>query len=287
MVVVLDLITAHFALNPTLPPDIYRAANPTAEAIQAAGSNGRVFTFAQDEEQIKFGKYLAHKTADGQTVFDGFGPHDLAYWLGERAALLPNASLIDRLPSANNFDSLIVGRYQSLLDQIAAVPLEQALPILSRLHVGYVVSPRELNLPIVTRTSDVIVYRNDQVLPRVWVAPAESDLNSVSEIVPGSLVESLTDSGNAVTIRAASAQAGWLMLSDTFYPGWRALVDGVPVEIQIANEAFRAVRFPAGSHTIEFRYEPQSVTLGLIVSLASLVVIAGGLIRLILRDARR
>ena len=285
LVVALDLITAHFALNPTLPSDIYRATNPTAEAIAADGSIGRVFTYAQDEEQIKFGKYLAHDTPDGKRQFDGFGPNDLDYWLGERAALLPNAAMIDRLPSANNFDSLIVGRYQNLLDQIEEVPLEEALPLLGRMHIGYIVSPRELDLPIVTRTPDVTIYRNDQVLPRAWIAPAESALKVVSEIVPASLIESLTDSGNAVTICASSPQAGWLILSDTFYPGWQVTVDGVSAEIQIANEAFRAVKFPAGTHRIEFRYEPRLVSIGLIVSLGSLVVIAAGLIVLHLRGA--
>jgi hypothetical protein len=284
-VVALDLITAHFALNPTLPPEIYHAANPTAEAIKADGSIGRVFTFARDEEQIKFGKYLAHRSPDGVNQFDGFGPNDLDYWLGERAALLPNAAMIDRLPSANNFDSLIVGRYQNLLDQVEELPLEQALPILSRMHIGYIASPRELGLPIVTRTPDVTIYRNDQVLPRAWIAPASTDLNAVVEIAPESVVESLTDSGNAVTIRAASPQAGWLILADTFYPGWRAAIDGVPAEMKIANGAFRAVEFPAGDHMIEFRYEPRSVLIGLMVSLASLTVIVVGLIVLRWRSA--
>ena len=257
LVVALDLITAHLALNPTLPPEVYHAENPTATAILADGSIGRVFTFAQDEEQLKFGKYLAHETPAGRRQFDGFGPNDLNYWLGERAALLPNAAMIDRLPSANNFDSLIVGRYQNLLDRVEKMPPEQALSMLSRMHIGYLVSPRELNLPIVARTPDVMVYRNDRVLPRAWLAPEKSDLASVSEIVAKSLVKSLTDSGNAVTIQASSPQDGWLILSDTFYPGWRATIDGAPTEIRVANEAFRAVEFPAGEHAVEFRYEPR------------------------------
>jgi hypothetical protein len=287
LVVALDLITAHFALNPTLPPDIYRAANPTAAAIAVDGSIGRVFAFAQDEEQIKFGKYLAHEMPDGKRQFDGFGSSDLDYWLGERAALLPNAAMIDRLPSANNFDSLVVGRYQELLDRVEKMPLEQALPLLGRMHIGYLVSPRELDLPIVTRTPDVAIYRNDQVLPRAWIAPILADLSSVAEIAPGSAVESLTDSGNAVTIRASSPQAGWLILSDTFDPGWQASLDGAPVEMRLANEAFRAVEFPAGDHTIEFRYEPRSVVSGLIVSLTSLLIIVVGLIVSYWRSARR
>jgi hypothetical protein len=202
----------------------------------------------------------------------------LSYWLGERMALLPNAAMIDRLASANNFDSLVVGRYQNLLDRVEGLPLEQALPVLSRMHVGYLVSPRELDLPVVARLPGATLYRNAQVLPRAWIAPADSDLKAVSEIAPESRVESLTDSGNAVTIRAASPQAGWLILSDTSYPGWQATIDGMPAEIRIANEAFRAIEFPAGNHIVEFRYEPRSVSLGLVVSLASLAVIAAGLI---------
>jgi hypothetical protein len=277
-VVALDLITAQFALNPTLSPDIYHAPNPTAEALRADGSIGRVFFFAEDEEAIKFGKYLAHKTPEGKPQFDGFGPNDLDFWLNERAALLPNAAMIDRVPAANNFDSLIVGRYQSLLDRIEALPLEQVLPVLSQMHVGYIVSPRNLNLPIVTRTPDVTVYRNDQVLPRAWVAAQDVDVQNVATIMPGSAIESLTDSGNTVTIRASLPQAGWLILSDTFYPGWQAAVDGLPTEIQVANTAFRAVQVPPGAHTIEFRYEPRSVSIGLLVSLVCLVIIIVGLI---------
>ena len=186
--------------------------------------------------------------------------------------------MIDRVPSANNFDSLIVGRYQTLLDRIDALPLEQALPLLSQMHVGYIVSPRDLNLPIVTRTPDVTVYRNDQVLPRAWVAAQDVDVQNVATIMPGSAIESLTDSGNTVTIRASLPQAGWLILSDTFYPGWQAAVDGLPTEIQVANTAFRAVQVPPGAHTIEFRYEPRSVSIGLLVSLVCLVIIMVGLI---------
>ncbi len=280
-VVMLDLITAHVALNPTLPPDLYHASNPSAEAIKADGSIGRTFYFDDDEARVKFGEYLAHNNK-----FDSYGPNDLDYWLGERAALLPNSGLIDGVPSANNFDSLIVGRYQTLLDTINHLPLAEALPILSRMHVGYIISPRELSLPVVYRTPDVTIYRNDQVLPRAWLAPVDSDLAQAETLAPGSSVESLTDSGNTVTIRAASPAPAWLILDDVWYPGWQAYVDGVPVPIQLANGAFRAVRISEGSHTIEFRYEPRTVQWGTIITLSSALVIGVGLAISILRKRR-
>jgi hypothetical protein len=272
LVLALDLITAHFALNPSLPPNVYHEPNPAAEAIRADGNRGRVFYLDADEEAVKFGQYLAH-----DKKFDGYGPADLGYWLGAREALLPNSAMIDGVPSANNFDSLIVGRYQNVLDKINALPIDEALPLLGRMNVAYLVSPRALDLPIVYRGRDVTIYRNPAALPRAWVASIDSNLTQVSNMRAGSSIESLTDSGNTVTIRAASSGDGWLILSDTWYPGWSATVDGEPTDIQLANETFRAVKFPAGVHQVEFQYAPMSLQLGEVMSLASAVVIIIGL----------
>jgi hypothetical protein len=272
-VIALDLTTAHFALNPALPPDIYHASNPAAEAIKADGRAGRAFYFDADEQAIKFGKYLAQ-----DKKFIGYGPNDLGYWLGFRATLTPNTAMIDGVPMANNFDSLIIGRYQNLLDQINALPLDQALPLLSRMNVAYIVSPRPLNLPIVYRGDEVTIYRNVDILPRAWIAPIDADLAQVSSVLPGSSIESLTDSGNAITIRAASPVAGWLILADAYYPGWYAAIDGASIEIQLANAAFRAVKLPAGSHQVEFWYEPMPVKFG---GLISLICLAGVIIGLV------
>ena len=270
--VAIDLITALFALTPSINPAFFPAVNPTAEAIKADGERGRVFYFNQDEEAIKFGKYLAHNK-----VFDGFGPNNLSYWLGVREAVIPNAAMIDGVPSANNFDSLIVGRYQSVLDQINALPLDRALPLLSRMNVAYVVSPRVFDLPVVYQTPDATIYRNDAALPRAWIAPLDSDLAADSSVMPGSLVEALTDSCNIVTIRSVSPRDGWLILSDVWYPGWQASVDGVPTEIQVANQAFRAIRFPAGTHQVEFRYALVSAAIGGWITLGCALVVMVGL----------
>jgi Bacterial membrane protein YfhO len=249
-------------------------SNPSAAALKADGAQGRIFYFDSDEAAIKFGVYLAHGSP---AKFDGFGSSDLNYWLGEREALLPNVGMIDGVASANNFDSLIIGRYQTLLDQINQLPLDRALATLARSNVAYIISPRDLNLPVVYRATNTTIYRNPNVMPRAWLAPSDSDLKQVATILNGSSIDSLTDSGNTVTIRAASPIGGWLILSDTFYPGWQATLDGQPIEIQLANQSFRAVKFPAGAHIIEFRYEPNSVMIGAAITLISAVVLVAGL----------
>jgi hypothetical protein len=72
---------------------------------------------------------------------------------------------------------------------------------------------------------------------------------------------------------------GILVMSEVFYPGWRAHVDGNPTQIHRANHAFRAVEVEAGSHRVELAYEPLSLKLGSVVSLASLVLIVAVAIR--------
>ncbi len=66
---------------------------------------------------------------------------------------------------------------------------------------------------------------------------------------------------------------GYVVLLDSYYPGWKAFVDSRPATILRANYAFRAVKVPSGNHTVEFLFRPTSFYLGLIVS--SLVALAG------------
>ncbi|MBZ0300504.1 MAG: YfhO family protein, partial [Anaerolineae bacterium] len=82
----------------------------------------------------------------------------------------------------------------------------------------------------------------------------------------------IDDQVNRLTLTVETETGGWLVLADTDYPGWLAEVDGVPVEIERANLAFRAVEVPAGAHMVLFAYRPAWLLLGLFISLAALVI---------------
>ena len=58
-------------------------------------------------------------------------------------------------------------------------------------------------------------------------------------------------------------------LAEQFYPGWRAFVDGAPVQIERWSEAFQSIRVPAGRHRVEFLYRSTALRLGALVSLLS------------------
>ncbi|MCP5041655.1 MAG: YfhO family protein, partial [bacterium] len=70
-----------------------------------------------------------------------------------------------------------------------------------------------------------------------------------------------------------ATHAGYLVLNDAFYPGWKAYVDGHEVEILRANSIFRAVAVAADANEVRFEYAPESFKVGLAVSSAT----AGGL----------
>lgn len=74
-----------------------------------------------------------------------------------------------------------------------------------------------------------------------------------------------------VSIRTSSQTNQLLFLSDTYYPGWRATVDNQPAPILRADLAFRAVPVPAGDHTVDLTYFPDSFKYGLYIAAAGLI----------------
>ncbi len=65
-----------------------------------------------------------------------------------------------------------------------------------------------------------------------------------------------------------------LVVSEAYYPGWRVRVDGQPEAVRAAHGALLAVAIPPGAHTVEFRYEPQSLMWGMAISGAALLITA-------------
>jgi len=69
---------------------------------------------------------------------------------------------------------------------------------------------------------------------------------------------------NKVVIDVDASSDGFLFLSDTYYPGWKAYLDGKETKIYRANYYFRAVQVKEGKHRVEFSYFPKTFIIGLI-----------------------
>jgi hypothetical protein len=75
---------------------------------------------------------------------------------------------------------------------------------------------------------------------------------------------------NRIETAVTTEQPALLVLSEIWYPAWKATVDGKPAKVLRADNALRAIAVPSGSHTVVCRYNDASFTTGLIISLITL-----------------
>lgn len=139
------------------------------------------------------------------------------------------------------------------------------------------------------------IYENKHVLPRVFIAykttayANEKDFENkffsnnfnprTTLLLKKSLPTMQEGEGNVtvkeyslnkIVLSSKSTTKGILFLSDTYFPGWKAYVDGKENEILKADYAFRAVSVPEGEHTVVFAYQPFSFYLGITLTIISL-----------------
>jgi hypothetical protein len=138
------------------------------------------------------------------------------------------------------------------------------------------------------------VYRNPEALPRLWTvhrlrAMAGRDVISqlesadlkhevflagsvpaLDECSAGDSVTLLGRDTARIAIQAQMACKGLVVLSQTFYPGWQATVDGRQARIEAADGALQSVLVEAGTHRVDFRYRPLTVYWGGLLTTAGL-----------------
>jgi len=86
-------------------------------------------------------------------------------------------------------------------------------------------------------------------------------------------VDEVAYSPNHVTVKTTQEGGGFLVLLDSYFPGWTVKVDGEERPILQANHFYRAVQLGSGEHTLEFDYFPEGFKEGLIVSSIFLVIL--------------
>ena len=150
------------------------------------------------------------------------------------------------------------------------------------------------------------VYLNDGFFPRAYIVPTalpatneaealalvQQQADSLTELVvletdgkePPQWQTAVTSASevavtrydlNEVVLEAVSDDAGFVVLADAYYPGWRATIDGEETPVYRANSVVRAVYVPEGSHTITFSFLPGDFVWGTAVSGLALLLAMG------------
>jgi hypothetical protein len=153
-----------------------------------------------------------------------------------------------------------------------------------------------------TAKSGLKIYESTNAFPRVWSVHRVMSLASENQVRPvmddpgfdlrhtaffvgetpklsecaGEDRTSVVRSDfNNVVMQADLRCRGMVVLSDNYYPGWTATVDGQPARIWEAYTAIRGVEVEPGPHRIEMHYRPLTVQLGASMLLLSVIGLAG------------
>jgi hypothetical protein len=113
----------------------------------------------------------------------------------------------------------------------------------------------------------VKTYENTEAFPRVFMV---RDLKEPLVKLPESKIEVLRYQAERLNLKINCGESGYLVLTDTYFPGWRARLDGEPVRIEKAADIVRAVPVPPGDHSIHMFYQPWGFRLGIWLFLASI-----------------
>ncbi|MBN1995224.1 MAG: hypothetical protein JW953_21220 [Anaerolineae bacterium] len=186
------------------------------------------------------------------------------------------------------------------------------LKLLGMLNVTYLASAFPMDRPGLTLETDIegtFIYRNKYTLPRAWVThqvlPAQTNwltqLENLPNLADVAIIEAYTlavgDRGTAVsrppsvaTITHYSADQielkteipapGWLVLSEIWYPGWQARVNGSPQPVEKVNGLLRGVYLSEpGTYQISMTYHPRSVVWGnWLAGITTAVIILTGML---------
>lgn len=270
-----ELVSANSGALPFTEPSLY--GDPSRLAVNIT-DDARLYMPAELEHRLKFDDFFRFDRFDG--VDD---------WKLVRGAGLPNTSLLEGIPSANNFDPLLPARYQTWMEILEEVPASKRDALLSLMGVGWLAAGEETGSVQFTPLSTprrVAFYRKAQsvaggeaALERLLNPAVDPSVELLVESLRVPAVEgeggeilSISDvSANEVVVDIEAKGTGWLFLGDAHYPGWKAELDGRSVDIHRAQYLFRAVQVPDGRHTIRFVYRPLSFVVGSILGVVGLV----------------
>ena len=177
-------------------------------------------------------------------------------------------------------------------------------PLFDLLNVKYFIRPpgEEMQSPVrlVFATPESNVYLNAGYLPRAFLVsnyvvvpdaaarlarladpafdPARTLLLEQNVTFPvndiaGSTAAITQYTPNQVEITVRTPAETFLVLTDNYFPGWEAAVNGRATTILRADHTFRAVRVPAGASKIIFRYRPRVIFVGAILSTVTALVL--------------
>jgi hypothetical protein len=272
-----DLLVFGIGINPTIARDAYYPGTPAIDWLQQDKSDFRIL----GKQMV-----LTPNTPELFGLKDARG-YDFA--------------------TVKRYEELVEGQATNFFFYRAANTLPAAFPLLGVKYVLTFNEPAPDPASFDFVYSNVIsIYRNRQFQGRVLTVfnySVEPDSDALAQVRSGTFdprstlllaekptmndtnypaaavqapwkADIVSETPDEVTVETSLLHPGFLLLLDTYIPGWKATVNGVATPILRADYTFRAVAVPAGKSTVRFVYEPMSFRVGMLFLFIALTVLA-------------
>jgi hypothetical protein len=296
--IVSDLFFAHAHLNPLCEATFYTQYDPSLKPVVTDTGIYRIYV---DPETVASGP-------ERMSILD--------YHRRWQMFLMPNLGLLRGLSYSDGVTGMEL-RYQSIITDLLTKPWPERIRLLRLFNVKYIVSSSELdkNPELADDVAKVngYVYRVKDYLPRAWIVshvvpfkkgtpeelaePSFDPYHMVLAKKPGTEtslepyyepVDSLRyEEGGRIHIEVSARKKGFLVLSESSYPGWRVFVDGREKECLWLNLLFQGVEIDSGRHDIDFVFRPKGFAIFALISAVSLFLFFVGFIVFGLRKNNR
>ena len=295
-------------LIPILAVDLFFAHNGYYHATPAAEyhAKGPVLEFLAKDASGPFRVYTTPKTARQGTI-TLTDEKQAGTGFDIEKEKVSGYSMEHRVFDTGGVEVMKRADYSSVQELLAAQSGPDATNILRMLNVKYLISIPEVDSTEWKRKdypgwssgdNAFKIYENRQFLPRHYMVydyrvikkpeeylsalldkgfdPGrtvllETDPGVVKSELPGKFsVEATEYRNNSSEFKVSTDKDAVLVASESWYPGWKAFVDGKEVRLLKADLVLRAVALKAGEHTVKFRYTPASFKTGAVISGAAL-----------------
>ncbi len=161
---------------------------------------------------------------------------------------------------------------------------------------------------LVYKERSIAVFENKSAMPRVFAVPMDgievipdpqTQLKRIKDpafdaahrvILPHAAAENsgaaltsklqpLNAGNNSFSLRTETSASSILVLSQIYYPGWHATIDGIETPVLTPDFALCGIALPAGAHEVKFFFRPESFIAGAAISVLSLAVICYSVLR--------
>jgi hypothetical protein len=271
----LDFLTHVPNQNPTASPAVYTPGWAKAQlgmSPQPALGESRAMISPEAQAGLKF-----HSIRDTEKMY-----------LLDRLGLLANCNLLDALPQAHGFFSLVPGEIGDVTSGPYVLTNQDFSPLLDFMGVSQVTAPGETfkwarrpgALPFVNvgqqplfageRETFAAFSNTNTDLRQIALFPAETRNSVMARREPLARATELQVSNQRIRFEVETPSACVATVAQTFYPCWKAYLDGKAIRLLRANYAFQALVVPAGKHAIELRYRDTAFETGAVLSLIGL-----------------